>query len=312
MVQRRRPVRTGTLWLAGLAVLLVAVPSLAWRQYHTKDSQAACAGNPEACGCGLRWYSNQVDYKIDDTGLTGVSNAELQTTVAAAFGAWQSVQCTLCPSSAGPGCPPVNCAPNPLSIKLNDVGFGAPTPVGATCMKLDPTGQTCLDITSNGNFILVIKDHEQWQQASGQSQFVFALTILTYNRQTGAIADADILLDAADFDFCVKDCPADSNNLCNTLTHEAGHFLGLDHSSDPDATMYATAPTGETRKCTLHDDDRMGICTAYRTACSSQGCPEVDKGGLCSAARTGGGVGATAWLALAPLLLIGLRRRRVA
>ena len=49
----------------------------------------------------------------------------------------------------------------------------------------------------------------------------------------------------------------------NTLTHEAGHFLGLDHSSDHEATMYAQAPPGEIKKRSLETDDKNGICFLY-------------------------------------------------
>ena len=315
MRDRAKAARTArSLAAVGLAVaslLLLASPAQAWRQYHTKDSALSCGQNPEACGCGLRWYGNDIDFSIDDTGLPGLSHPELQTAVDAAFGAWQAVSCTLCGSTAGPGCPPTTCAAQPLGIKLHDKGFAPSTPVGATCKKLDAKGETCVDVATNGNFVMFLKDKAQWQEATNQSQFVFALTILTYNRQTGAIADADILLDAADFTFCTSKCKDTDNSLCNTLTHEAGHLLGLDHSSDSEATMYATAPAGETRKCTLHDDDRLGVCTAYRTACSAQGCPENqnDSGflGLCSARPVGHFAATAACLGLVLLVVAGLR-----
>lgn len=303
--------------LAALSLVLLTSltflprPALAWRQYHTKDAAVSCSQDPEACGCGLRWYESDINFSIDDTGLPGVTDPELQTAVEAAFGAWQAIQCTLCSSSAGPGCPPTTCAAQPIGFKLHDKGFAAVTPVGATCRKLDAKGQTCVDVASNGNFVMFLKDKAQWQETTNQSQFVFALTILTYNRQTGAIADADILLDAADFSFCTTGCAETDNSLCNTLTHEVGHFFGLDHSTEPDATMYATAPASETRKCTLHDDDRLGVCTAYRTACSAQGCPENQNGtgfmGLCSARPVGDFAGPLACLCGVLIVLAGLR-----
>jgi hypothetical protein len=314
MTRRGNSLRATVLALCGLATALVALPAYAWRQYHTKDAAVTCSQDPEACGCGLRWYAKDIDFVIDDGGLIGVSQPEAQLAIDAAFGAWEAVQCTLCGSSDGPGCPPSACAANPLGIHLHDKGFAPPTPVGATCNKLDAKGETCVDVASNGNFVMFIKDKAQWQEATNQSQFVFALTILTYNRQTGAIADADILLDDADFDFCTTGCKPTENSLCNTLTHEAGHFLGLDHTTEPDATMYATAPSGETRKCTLHDDDRLGICTAYRTACSSQGCPENMKShgflGLCSASRTGRAEGTLVLVFLAMAGVVALRGRQ--
>ena len=88
----------------------------AWRQYHTKDSALACAEQPTACGCGLRWYAGQIDYRIDSAGLEQVALADVQTAVAAAWAPWQAVNCALCSSADGPGCPPVTCAPAPLGL----------------------------------------------------------------------------------------------------------------------------------------------------------------------------------------------------
>lgn len=312
MTRRVLSVRAAVVAWACLCLAGVARPAFAWRQYHTKDAAVSCSQDPEACGCGLRWYTSDIDFLIDNGGLQNVTPAESQVAVDAAFGAWESITCTLCGSSEGPGCPPATCAANPVGFHLHDKGFAGPTPVGATCQKMDAKGETCVDVASNGNFVMFMKDKAQWQEATNQSQFVFALTILTYNRQTGAIADADILLDDADFDFCTTGCKPTDNSLCNTLTHEVGHFLGLDHSTDPDATMYATAPAGETRKCTLHDDDRLGLCTAYRTACSAQGCPENSKSrgflGLCSAGRTGRPQPVALGLLLAWAGLLGVRK----
>ncbi len=46
--------------------------------------------------------------------------------------------------------------------------------------------------------------------------------------------------------------------------HELGHVLGLDHSSDPQAVMYPTAPMGAVRR-KLSADDINGIRTIYPT-----------------------------------------------
>ncbi|BDG07001.1 matrixin family metalloprotease [Anaeromyxobacter paludicola] len=49
----------------------------------------------------------------------------------------------------------------------------------------------------------------------------------------------------------------------NTVTHELGHVLGLDHPPLAGATMSATATPGETSKRVLAASDVAGICTAY-------------------------------------------------
>jgi MYXO-CTERM domain-containing protein len=116
--------------------------------------------------------------------------------------------------------------------------------------------------TSNMN--LVVWRDDEWPYRSKRT---FALTSVTYNSDTGRIADADIEINSATFDFTEFD---ESNvgsssrvDLENTLTHEVGHFIGLDHPGNPKATMYGTAPAGEIKKRTLHQDDINGLCAAY-------------------------------------------------
>jgi hypothetical protein len=99
-----------------------------------------------------------------------------------------------------------------------------------------------------------------------------AITTVTFVRSDGTILDADIELN--DRDYVFSDCdPTDPNcelnhDLRNTLTHEFGHVLGLDHppTSQPgarDATMHAAAPAGDVGKRDLSSDDVDGLCYLY-------------------------------------------------
>jgi hypothetical protein len=131
-----------------------------------------------------------------------------------------------------------------------------------------PPGDPCLTSGGCGN------KYDCWDHNSA----VIATTTTTSNKFTGQIADSDIEFnDAPDpsggkFVFTAVDSPPCIDpgqtscvriDIQNTTTHEIGHTLGLDHSSDPTATMYATAPEGETAKRTLHPDDVQGICDIY-------------------------------------------------
>lgn len=56
---------------------------------------------------------------------------------------------------------------------------------------------------------------------------------------------------------------ANVNDVQNCMTHEVGHMLGIGHSDVVDATMYEDAALGETKKRTLHADDRLALFEIY-------------------------------------------------
>jgi MYXO-CTERM domain-containing protein len=150
-----------------------------------------------------------------------------------------------------------------------------------------------------------------------------ALTTLSYNTETAEIYDADIEIDSAEWNFVVADTvTAEEVDLRAVITHEVGHFLGLSHSSEPGATMWAHYVGGETQQRTLHPDDIEGICDIYppgravdpnhcepRHGFSGECQTEKQQSGCALATPAGqnGAIGAAfAWLALFGLL----RRRR--
>jgi len=212
-------------------------------------------------------------------------------------------------------------------------GLCAQQTTDANCQ--DPTNGTC------------IETHNCWSHdALVGAGATIALTTATFVVSTGEILDADIELNgwngeqppsAAGLYFTcaepgpgVTTCPqgAYGGTSCiawdvkNTVTHEAGHMLGLDHvcenaypapynacpSGSP--TMAPTAVLGDITKRTLAPDDVEGVCTIYpagkavdrTTACPAAPAPNTAMGCGCG---TGGGSG----LALLGLVA-ALRRRR--
>lgn len=160
------------------------------------------------------------------------------------------------------------------------------------------------------------------------------------SERDGELVDADIEMNGVDFAISnngmslgTSSCLAD---LANTLTHELGHLLGLEHScrvaadpprvdgdgnpvplcsatTDPaivEATMYPFQECGETSKASLSADDSGAICAVYPQSAGPRACeaPDPLDGGCCS---TGGdGRAALATAGLAALMLRRRRRRR--
>jgi hypothetical protein len=171
-----------------------------------------------------------------------------------------------------------------------------------------------------------------------------AFTWDTANKKTGQIYDADVEVNLIDFQWA--DVVADPSlnedmDLQNALTHEFGHFIGLDHTcynplspSTPDrpidndgnpipdcdrastevqeTTMYPSAMPGDTQKRTLAPDDQAALCTIYPIDDPPPGDDDQLRGG-CARCELGsptsrplGGVSFVA----ASLVLAGRRRRR--
>ena len=51
----------------------------------------------------------------------------------------------------------------------------------------------------------------------------------------------------------------------NVATHEIGHFIGIGHTNDPEATMYSNMGSGETKKRSLEQDDIDAVSFLYPT-----------------------------------------------
>lgn len=62
-------------------------------------------------------------------------------------------------------------------------------------------------------------------------------------------------------------------DLQGIATHEYGHALGLGHSDDPDATMYANTQDGKSHR-TLEQDDITGVRALYGVASAAK--PRID------------------------------------
>lgn len=108
--------------------------------------------------------------------------------------------------------------------------------------------------------------------------FDIALTTVGFIPDSGEIRGFDIELNAAERRFTTRDRNVESD-LLSTLTHEAGHALGLAHSDVRSATMFESAGSTTTLR-TLDDDDVRGICSVYPPDSGSSRTCEATLGAL--------------------------------
>lgn len=105
---------------------------------------------------------------------------------------------------------------------------------------------------------------DEWVHTFG----ALAITTVTFESSSGRLLDADIEVNDISFDFTTCDPPCAQFDLRNTLTHELGHVIGLDHPpfdqpNAGEATMFASASSGDINKRDLGDDDVDAVCTIY-------------------------------------------------
>jgi hypothetical protein len=188
------------------------------------------------------------------------------------------------------------------------------------CEDVAPPNDECWDDENCGNAF------DCWDSTSS----TIALTLTTYDEKSGIIYDSDIELNAAGYVFTTVDSPSCgtqpilNTNTCvatdlqNTMTHEIGHLIGLDHTAAKGSTMNATAPQGEISKRSIDDGSQAFVCLTYPRGQASQSCVtpsmastsdgSTSLGALARGCSTTGAEGGL--LALVGGALLAWRRRR--
>lgn len=185
------------------------------------------------------------------------------------------------------------------------------------CQVVAPAADPCWKDDSCNNA------YDCWNHDAGS----IGVTTTTYDVRSGRIFDADIELNASNFKFSTVDSPVCvppeltqgcvSTDVQNTVTHEVGHLIGLDHAADVSSTMSAKANPGELNKRTLDSGTERAVCEIYPKGQASQDCVDSQGASPSSDASDGGcaigGHGAVSLVALALGVLAfrhGTARRR--
>jgi hypothetical protein len=118
---------------------------------------------------------------------------------------------------------------------------------------------SCEEVPSAGHNNVIIFRDDQWPYPQDAANAI-GFTTLTIDTTTGEILGADTEINSANWTIVAEPpAPANGYDFATIMTHEAGHFLGLAHSSDASAVMYAKYHPATA----LQPDDVAAICSIY-------------------------------------------------
>src|SRR5882724_3479383 len=213
-------------------------------------------------GIPIAWPQYCLSYSMQYQASRKVDLDTATSILEKAFSAWQEVSC---PSGGPP------------SIVL-DHSYGS---VACAAHEYNQ---------ADGNANVIMFHDDAWPYSSQGD--ILALTTVTYSKKTGDIYDVDMEINGT-MNLSTSDIvDPEGFDLQSIVTHEAGHFLGLAHSQDPDATMWAEYSAGTDGFRDLSDDDIAAICTVYPPATVDNVCDFTPRQGFspdCGIYPSGGG-----------------------
>ena len=301
-------------WTSGVLRRLLSALSLTCLvavtvEAHAFCRQNACRDNPETghicerdeAGCiieGVTLYYSSPCLSFGVARGAGqaleFSDDEFEAIVMEAFGAWKTADCG---EGRGPG------------FEVRSVGV----------------------VEADGNFFCeseVGANLSVWTSVSNWTYKRDALgyTSSMYAIDSGEVFDADVELN---LHKVRQEFPKERwrQVLLSIVTHEAGHFLGIGHSTEPRAVMAASYSDFDLLNRTLTDDDVQAICSIYppkdlqcsvpsysQAALEEDACEELARsrgqgGAGCSVQALRADSGATWLWSVTALGLCWLRRR---
>ena len=286
--------------LAVLAAAAALVTGASVPYVRSRTDRAA----PDGGHC-LGWPAGQLEFHENAAGVPGTADAGFLA-MERSLATWAT------PMSA---CGNLSLGMGPRTTSRN-VGFdektGAPNENlllfrTRLCSTVVPANDPCLTQGTCGNV------HDCWDFDRG----TLAITTTTYNARTGRLYDADLEMNAAAHTFTTLDSPpctalgqtgCVATDVQNTVSHELGHALGLDHSPDGRSTMFAGASLGETSKRTLDAGSVAFVCSTYPAGSDTRDCDgsPLDLGETTTSSCGAAPVGLLSFLAA--LLAVGRKR----
>ncbi len=262
-----------------------------------------CTEDADGClqgGVPLYWPSSCVSFAVHQGGSPNndITALEFEAVIRQAFDTWQGADC----------------------------GGGKTPSIHAEGLGLLECDQVEYNLKAGNANIYVFRDEVWPDDDNGVSQRdVLALTTVWHDHRTGMIRDVDVEVNGTSGDVTIGDLQ-DGADLLSIVTHETGHFLGLDHSRSA-AVMTPSYLPGTDDLRTLRSDDEAGICAVYPPdhVADSDSCtprrgfsticdpPEPDDGGCTLVVPFQGSSANGFWLGLIPFALVlgrrALRRR---
>lgn len=291
-----------TALLIGASALLVSTQASAFCRSTTCRSTAAkeCPTDGDGCpadGAKLFWPTSCISYATNELGTQDLDPVDTRAIIKKTFQAWTDVKCK--------------------NGKIASMAFQEREPISCKKSEYNKEGP-------NVNVVLFQDDDWKYRGIDG----TLAKTSVTYNDETGEIYDADIEVNTANNTVTISDDPKKIQyDLQAILTHEVGHFIGIAHSANSDAVMFASYSPGSIAQRKLTDDDIAAVCAIYEpgadTVCNveprggfSASCDPPEESGTCSVASphtstsSSSTTSSLAFMGLGILAVTRIRRRR--
>nr|WP_242544456.1 myxosortase-dependent metalloprotease, MXAN_2677/MXAN_2678 family [Corallococcus sp. NCSPR001] len=269
----------------------------------------------------LVWPGRDYVYHLDAAGSTRTPGDTEFAAMEAAFDAWRALSTT---------CSDFRFIRGEDWSRTVEIGYDQEHPFDnynvvtfreRNCQDVAPPNDACWEEETCGNV------YQCWAHGGA----TIGLTTSSFSFKDGSVVDSDIELNAAETDYGPSflfttvngpPCSGTPSTGCvatdvqNTMTHEIGHVVGLDHVFSAGSTMEATASQGETSKRVIDAGSAAGFCSAYPRGLPPTQCRIPEDPGLklvadgkgtgCGASSGGPGVAAVLLWSLA--LLRGGRR----